>query len=137
MYGQDNDVIIKVQDTVAVGTPFKLEIELNNIQGKFTTPEFQGLRLVGGPSTSSSFTMINGETNSKSTYVYYLLADESGTYFIKLYDIQTREEVLTFDEIRIEAVENKTSETQVIKYFDSSKPGQSLPEKSKRKIRKI
>ena len=86
---QSTEVMIKVRDTVSVGVPFTLDIELKNIQGTFKTPDFNGLKMVGGPNTSSSFTMINGETSSKTKYSYYLMAESVGDYTIFLNEMPT------------------------------------------------
>lgn len=135
--GQQTEIVIKVNDTVTVGTPFTLEIELKNISGNFRTPEFQGLRLVGGPNTSSSFSMINGETTSKNTYKYFLLAEAEGDYFIILHDLNGGEDNYVFDEIQVHAVNGKTKDSTLIKYYDSADPDGKKKTTSKRKIRKI
>lgn len=137
IFAQKTEVVIKVKDTVSVGTPFTLEIELKNIQGTFKTPEFQGLRIVGGPNTSSSFTMINGETTSKTSYTYFLMAEDTGTYPIILHDMETSGEVLSFEEIMVTAVSSARGDSQMIKYYESSKRDEQKMQSAKRKIRKI
>ena len=137
LYSQQAEVMIKVKDTVNVGTPFSLEIELKNVQGTFKSPEFQGLRLVGGPNTSSSFSIINGETTSKSTYAYFLMAEEPGSYLIKLHDIETGGEILSIDEIEVTAVSGNTGDSSLIKYYESPSKSEQKMQSSKRKIRKI
>lgn len=137
LYSQETEVTIKVKDTVNTNTPFTLEIELKNVQGPFKTPEFRGLRLVGGPNTSSSFSIINGETTSKSTYAYFLLAEEPGQYVIKLHDLETNGEILSFDEIEITAVTGNTGDSSLIKYYESPVKSDQKMQSSKRKIRKI
>jgi hypothetical protein len=136
-YSQKSEVVIKVKDTVSVGTPFKLEIELKNVSGSFKTPVFQGLRLVGGPNTSSSFSMVNGETSSKAVYTYYLMAEESGSFIIQLHDMESSKEMLTFDEIQITAVDTFSGDSQLIKYYESGSSSEQKMQSSKRKIRKI
>lgn len=137
LYSQQSEVMIKVKDTVNVGTPFSLEIELKNIHGTFKTPEFQGLRLVGGPNTSSSFSFINGETTSTSTHTYFLMADDPGSYLIKLHDIETGGEILSIDEIEVTAVSGNTGDSSLIKYYESPMKSEQKMQSSKRKIRKI
>lgn len=137
LFSQQAEVMIKVKDTVNAGTPFSLEIELKNVQGKFKSPEFQGLRLVGGPNTSSSISFINGETTSKSTYSYFLVAEEPGSYLIKLHDIESGGEILSFDEIEVVAVNSSTGDSSLIKYYESPLKSDQKMQSSKRKIRKI
>lgn len=136
-FSQSTEIVIKVQDTVTVGTPFAFEIELNNIQSNFRNPEFQGLRLVGGPNTSSSFSIINGVSSSKTVYKYFLLAEAEGDYTIFLHEIDAADGNIVFDEINIHAMNGKTNDSTLIKYYESSSSPEIKKSTSKRKIRKI
>lgn len=136
-FGQQNEVVIKVNDTVTVGTPFTFEIELNNIQGNFRTPEFQGLRLVGGPHTSSSFSIINGVTTSKATYKYFLVAETEGDFTIFLHELAGSDERIVFDEINIHAIHGTIKDSTLIKYYESSSSPEMKKSTTKRKLRKI
>ena len=134
---QSTEVMIKVRDTVSVGVPFTLDIELKNIQGTFKTPDFNGLKMVGGPNTSSSFTMINGETSSKTKYSYYLMAESVGDYTIFLNEMPTDSETITFEEIKITAVEESRNDSTLIKQFKSSSKNDTKQPSTKRKIKRL
>ncbi|MBK6782523.1 MAG: BatD family protein [Saprospiraceae bacterium] len=135
--GQSTEVIIKVKDTVSVGVPFILEIELKNIQGTFKTPDFNGLKMVGGPNTSSSFTMINGETTSKTKYSYYLMAESEGEYTVFIHELPSDDENIKFEEIRITALETAQNDSSIIKKYKSSGKEEIKPSSSKRKIKRL
>jgi hypothetical protein len=135
--GQSTEIIIKVKDTVSVGIPFALEIELKNIQGTFKTPEFNGLKMVGGPNTSSSFTMMNGETTSKTKYSYYLVAETEGEYTILLNEMPSDSETIEFEEIKIIAFEDSQNESTLIKQYKSSSKSDIKQPSTKRKIKRL
>lgn len=136
-YSQNTEIIIKVQDTVTVGSPFTFEIELNNIQSNFRNPEFQGLRLVGGPNTSSSFSIVNGVSSSKTVYKYFLLAESEGDFTIYLHDLEAPEGNVVFDVINVHAMNGKTHDSTLIKYYESPSSQDLKKSTSKRKMRKI
>lgn len=70
-------------DSIAPNTAFQIRFELKNGQGKgLDILSWNGLELVNGPSTSSSFMSINGETTQSMSFTYTLIAKEEGTYFI-------------------------------------------------------
>ncbi|MFZ1705001.1 MAG: BatD family protein [Saprospiraceae bacterium] len=137
MTAQQTEVNIKVQDTVAVGSPFTLEVELKNIQGSFKTPDFQGLRLVGGPQTSSSFSMINGVTTSSATYTYYLMAEQEGLFSILLHPIEKAGDSWIFEEIPVVAVTSDFNHSQVVRQYHSNQPTPVKSNQTKRKLKKI
>jgi len=89
-----------------VNITFKLE----NAKGKgFTPPKFQGLELVGGPSTSQSTQIINGRSSSSVSYTYSLLGIKVGKYTIKPARIQANNKPLRTKPIVIEVVKGKAA----------------------------
>ncbi len=69
---------------VEVGEQFEITFTLNAQPSGFRPPEFKGLNLLGGPSTSSSSSVqfINGKVTQSTTfsYTYYFSANNPGTY---------------------------------------------------------
>jgi len=97
-----SNVSIKIsKDTLLQGETIKVEYLLNNIEGNFTTPEFNGLRIVSGPNSSSSFTMINGVTTSRISYSYMLRAENSGVFFIPPVTVDSKTGPINTEEISI------------------------------------
>jgi hypothetical protein len=69
---------------VEVGEQFEITFTVNAQPSGFRPPEFKGLNLLGGPSTSSSSSVqfINGKVTQNTTfsYTYYFSANTPGTY---------------------------------------------------------
>ena len=69
---------------VEVGEQFEITFTVNAQPSGFRPPEFKGLNLLGGPSTSSSSSVqfINGKVTQNTTfsYTYYFSANNPGTY---------------------------------------------------------
>lgn len=84
-------------DTIGLNNRLEVTFTLKNAQGKnFEAPVFEGFRLLGGPNTSSQFSMVNGEVTRQISYTYVLQPSEPGLWYIQPASI---------------AVEGKTLET--------------------------
>ena len=77
MHGQANIKVEVSADTVAAGEIVEVSYTIENGDGRFEMPEFEGVPLVSGPNTSSSFTIINGEKSSSQTYSFFFRATEN------------------------------------------------------------
>jgi hypothetical protein len=73
-------------DTVGVQDQFQLTV---TIVGDDTSqaqtprlPTFQGFKVVAGPSVSTQFQWINGQSSSSKSYIYILLPDKEGQFTI-------------------------------------------------------
>ncbi len=72
-----------VSGKVEANKIFEIEFVLENAKGKdFNPPAFDGIRVVSGPSFSSSTQIINGSSSSKLSYVYSAVVEEKGKYTI-------------------------------------------------------
>jgi len=136
---QSANVSIKIsKDTLLQGETIKVEYLLNNIEGNFSSPEFEGFRIVSGPNTSSSFTMINGVTTSRISYSYMLRAENSGVFFIPAIVVDSKSGPVYTEEISIvvlpEDLPNvRNVHTKEFK-FNSTK---EAPVKEKKKLKRI
>ncbi len=69
-----------------VGEQILITYSINQKATNFTSPNFQGLRVLSGPnpSTQSSYSFINGKSTSttSTTYSFYLQATQEGNYNI-------------------------------------------------------
>lgn len=83
---QAQQFTVHAPTTIAAGQRFQIQFEVNDKASKFEQPDFGGLKVLSGPSTSSSssFSMINGQTSrSVSTgFNYLLVAEKEGTYHV-------------------------------------------------------
>ncbi len=59
-------------DTVLLGGSFEVRFTAYNINGTFEPPSFDGFRLVGGPSQSTSMSFVNGVSMQNASYSYFL-----------------------------------------------------------------
>ena len=89
------------KDTLYAGDVIKVEFILDNLTGNFNAPDFKGWSIVGGPATSSSFTMINGEVSQKKTYTYILMPESVGNQEIGQGMVQNENDVITTDPVII------------------------------------
>lgn len=69
-------------DSILVGNYIEVSFKLENINGQFEAPNFDGFTILSGPNLSSSMQFINGESTSSQTYSYYLRPEEIGLYTI-------------------------------------------------------
>ena len=77
--GQEGSLSVKVdKDTVFQDELITVEFLLDNVSGNFTAPDFSGFRILSGPNTSSSFSMINGVVSQKKSYSYMLVPQATG-----------------------------------------------------------
>lgn len=80
---QEARLIVEVStDTVLLGNYFELKFTVENIQGRFEAPNLSAFQVVGGPNSSTSISMINGEVNRSAAYSYYLKPTDIGNYTI-------------------------------------------------------
>ena len=83
----DATIRLSAPSAVEVGDKFRVQFTVNSQGGSnFTPPDFKGLDVIYGPSTSSqsSVQMINGQfTQSSSvTYTFIVMASQPGTFTI-------------------------------------------------------
>jgi hypothetical protein len=69
-------------DTIKMGAVLELTFSIENIEGQFSPPPFDGFELIAGPSQSTMMSIINGRMTRSSTYIYYLKPLEAGSFMI-------------------------------------------------------
>ncbi len=93
------------KDTMYQDEVVKLEIVIENIQGTYTHPDLGAFKIAGGPNTSSSFSMINGEVNQKKSYTYLLLPETTGKLTIGAAILKTDNGVIKTEPLDIFVME--------------------------------
>ena len=93
-------------DTILLGNILEVKFTIENIQGDFMRPDFNEFQLVGGPNTSSQFSMVNGRVTQSASYTYYLKANLEGEYEIGSGELHLEEEILRTDPVRIIVLPN-------------------------------
>ena len=99
--------------TVALNSKFKLEFKLENAQGSaFEAPNLEDFEVVGGPSTNSSMSIVNGTVNQSFSYVYYLKPKETGDFTVKSAKIKVAGKDLKTDKLTIKVVGEGEQESE-------------------------
>ncbi len=71
--------------------------------------DLQGFRLVAGPSTSSQFQWINGQTSSSMSYTYVLLPTKVGRFELGPFSLSLGQNKLTTNTVSVEVVAESSS----------------------------
>lgn len=132
------------KDTIFQDEMIKIEFLLDNLSGKFKAPEFESFSVVSGPNTTSTISIINGETNQKKSYSFILVPEISGRLVIDQASVATESGVLLSDPIDIYVLEtgDRTHQSQshkrIFKYDNGTKsPSDSKLSPTKRVMKKI
>ena len=108
IFADDVTFIVKAPLNVAVGDQFRVQFTVNR-QGatNFTAPDFRGVKVIYGPSTSSqsSIQHINGKTTESSsiTYTYVVQCNYAGTYTIAPASVTAEGRTLKSSSVSIKA----------------------------------
>ncbi|MFM8451224.1 MAG: BatD family protein [Haliscomenobacter sp.] len=142
-------------DTVWLGHYFKLTFTLKNGQGsKFTPPSFgSDVEWLSGPNTSTSISVVNGETTREQSFSYLVRPTTVGVLRVLPATIETEEGLLETESFAISVLPNEAGLPQPAvdrrsdlfrMDFGDRLPGWSLPPsaqeeaaKKKRKTVKI
>lgn len=90
---------------VMVGSAFTVSFTLQNANPEsFEAPDFDGLRLLSGPSQMTRSTFINGVSTRSVGYSYTLQATRPGTYRIKPARVRVNGKTLTTKMLTVEVV---------------------------------
>lgn len=113
------------ESKVYTGERVSLSIEVsgdfNNVS-RPELPDFEGLRLLSNnPSTSRSYSYINGESTTSYTYSYYLVAQNKGSFQIPPVNITIDGETHQTNPINVEVIDRnesaKSSESEKANVF--------------------
>jgi hypothetical protein len=96
-------------DKVAQNSVFEIQFELKNATGgSFKPPTFENFKVVGGPSTSSSTMIMNGQVSRSESWSYSLLAVSVGKFTIGPATVAAGRKVLSSRPLTIEVVKSKS-----------------------------
>jgi hypothetical protein len=93
-------------DTIALGDMIQVEFIMENLSGKFAPPDLTSFDIVGGPNTTSSFTMINGDVSQKLSYRYALTPKKKGKIYIEKATVVLENGEVSTEPVEIMVVEN-------------------------------
>lgn len=82
-------------DSILLGNYFEVKFTLENAKGsEFAPPTFSEFFLKGGPNTSTSMRIVNGEVTQKVTYSYYLEPKDIGNFWVEPASIVVGDKVM-------------------------------------------
>ena len=125
--------VVKVEvsaDTIALGQTVKVMYTIENGQGDFQIPEFNGLPLVSGPNTSSNFVYQNGKMSSSQSYSFLFRPVEEGLMVIPGTSYTAGQEVIDIQPVEIVVLPSLAS-PGTPKSFPPSTPTKNAREKRK------
>ena len=106
-YAQTLTVTID-KNPVIVGEQFILKFIVDAKAKDFKAPNFQGLRILGGPnsSSSSSYSFVNGESKSEitTTFSYYMSAPKEGSFTISPASVNANKKTILSKPLTINVV---------------------------------
>jgi len=101
-----------------VGEQILIKFSVNAKAKDFKSPNFQGLRILSGPnsSSSSSYSFVNGESKSEitTTYSYYVSASKEGSYTISPASVYANKKNISSNPLTIKVVKGKKQESNNI-----------------------
>ena len=101
-----------------VGEQILIKFTVNAKAKEFKSPNFQGLRILSGPnsSSSSSYSFVNGESKSEitTTYSYYVSASKEGSYTISPASVYANKKNILSNPLTIKVVKGKKQENNNI-----------------------
>jgi len=89
------------KDTIYQDEVVKVEFLLDNLPGIFIAPDFNGFRIVSGPNTSSSYSMINGHVSQKKSFSYVLVPQSAGDLLIGQAEVEGEDGNLVTDPVEL------------------------------------
>ena len=102
IWAQDSGFEIQVsRDTVLYGNSVKVVYMINDLDGEFQQPDFEGFEIVQGPYVSSSYTMSNGITSRKTSYTYYLQPMNQGQIILASASVRNGDQIVYSPEVSI------------------------------------
>lgn len=102
-----NEFTVKVSSsTVEVGQRFQVTFTINAQGGNFSSPSFEGFRVLGGPNQSQSMQVINGTVTQSNSISYVLVAQKKGTYTIGAASIESGGKTKKTEPVKIQVVDN-------------------------------
>ena len=114
--GQDLQLSVAVNKNHAlIGEQIRVEFSIAAKSKNFIGPNFKGFRILGGPnpSTSSSYTFVNGKSEShvNTTYTYIVQAKQIGEFTIGSATLKAKGKQYVSKPLNIKVVKNNNSKS--------------------------
>jgi len=89
------------KQTLGLNERLRIDFTMNDDGDNFTPPNFEGFKIVAGPSQQVSQSWINGKSSFNKTYSYFLLPMQKGALVIRQASIDIRGQIYKTSPIKI------------------------------------
>ena len=89
------------KQTLGLNERLRIDFTMNDDGDNFTPPNFEGFKIVAGPSQQVSQSWINGKSSFNKTYSYFLLPMQKGMLVIRQASIDIRGQIYKTSPIKI------------------------------------
>ncbi len=112
------------KDTIAINEIVEVTYTIENGDGQFEPPSLQGLPLISGPNTSSSFVYTNGKMSSSQSYAYLFRPTDEGVFRIPAASYKDKSKTLKIDpvEIMVNRFAQPSATRKIIPQTEPAKP---------------
>lgn len=87
--------------TLGLNERLRIDFLMNADGDNFSPPNFEGFRIIGGPSQQVSQSWVNGRSSFNKSYAYYLLPTQKGALVIKQASVEINGQIYKTNPIRI------------------------------------
>lgn len=119
-------------NTVTVGQRFQLSFTLDDNGSNFKEPNLSDFNILGGPSQSTSMSIINGRRSQELTFTYILQAKREGSFTIKPATITVDGSIISSNSVTINVLPE--SEAQKEARRESQRAAQTLEQQAMKVI---
>ena len=89
------------KQTLGLNERLRIDFTMNDDGDNFSPPNFEGFKIIAGPSQQVSQSWINGKSSFNKTYSYYLLPTLKGSLVIRQASIEIRGQIYKTSPIKI------------------------------------
>ncbi|MEY3498894.1 MAG: hypothetical protein RL308_563 [Bacteroidota bacterium] len=89
------------KQTLGLNERLRIDFTMNDDGDNFSPPNFEGFKIIAGPSQQVSQSWINGKSSFNKTYSYYLLPTQKGSLVIRQASIEIRGQIYKTSPIKI------------------------------------
>jgi hypothetical protein len=89
------------KQTLGLNERLRIDFTMNDDGDNFTPPNFEGFKIIAGPSQQVSQSWVNGKSSFNKTYSYYLLPTQKGSLVIRQAAIEIRGQIYKTSPIKI------------------------------------
>lgn len=127
LMGQDMNIKVELStDSILIGSLMEIRFTIENAEGDFEAPGFEGFEIVSGPNTTSTYTVNNGNATQKTSYSYVIRPNMEGLIYVDPANFKIDEKILETEPVSVMVYpnplgiqENKTFLNYNDSFYDS------------------